>query len=79
MEDFSEAIRLRPDDPDAFVNRANVRYRNEDLEGALQDYTEAIRLRPSDAAAFGNRGNLRRRRAIQTERCRITARPNGCS
>ena len=49
---YSEAIRLRPDYADAFINRGIARKAKGDLEGALQDYSEAIRLRPDYAHAF---------------------------
>jgi tetratricopeptide (TPR) repeat protein len=57
IQDFSEAIRLKPDDAAAaFNNRGNARCDKGDLEGALQDYTEAIRLKPDYAVVFNNRG-----------------------
>jgi tetratricopeptide (TPR) repeat protein len=44
LQDFNEAIRLRPDFAGAFYNRGNARAVKGDVEGALQDYNEAIRL-----------------------------------
>jgi len=44
LQDFSEAIRLKPDDAEAFYNRGVGRRAKGDVEGALQDYNEAIRL-----------------------------------
>jgi tetratricopeptide (TPR) repeat protein len=58
IEDFNEAIRLRPQSPTTFNNRA-VAYRNKgDLDHALADYNEAIRLNPNYIAALYNRGLL---------------------
>jgi tetratricopeptide (TPR) repeat protein len=58
IEDFNEAIRLRPHSPTTFNNRA-VAYRNKgDLDHALADYNEAIRLNPNYIAALYNRGLL---------------------
>ena len=56
---YDEAIRLKPDDADAFHNRGNARRDKGDVEGALRDYDEAIRLKPDDADAFHNRGFAR--------------------
>ena len=44
MQDYNEAIRLKPDYAVAFNNRGNARRAKGDIEGALQDYDEAIRL-----------------------------------
>jgi tetratricopeptide (TPR) repeat protein len=58
IDDFNEAIRLRPNSPITFNNRA-VSYRNKgDFDHALADYDEAIRLNPNYIAAFYNRGLL---------------------
>jgi tetratricopeptide (TPR) repeat protein len=56
---YNNAIRLKPDYPSAFNNRANVRSAKGDLEGALQDYNEAIRLKPDYADYFYNRAIAR--------------------
>jgi tetratricopeptide (TPR) repeat protein len=56
IDDFDEAIKLRPNYPNAFNNRG-VAYRNKgDLEHALADYDEAIQLKPDYLAALYNRG-----------------------
>jgi tetratricopeptide (TPR) repeat protein len=60
LQDFTEAIRLKPDHAPAFNNRGNARSAKGDLDGALQDFNEAIRLKPDYALAFENRGNARR-------------------
>jgi tetratricopeptide (TPR) repeat protein len=41
---YTEAIRLKPDEAEAFNNRSNARRAKGDVEGALQDLNEAIRL-----------------------------------
>ena len=57
-EDFTEAIRLEPDDAVAFVGRSTVRRKRGDLDGAIQDCNEAIRIKP-EALFFDNRGKAR--------------------
>ena len=56
---YTEAIRLKPDYVDAYVNRGATRGEKGDIEGALQDFTEAIRLKPEYAEAYNNRGFAR--------------------
>ena len=72
---FDEALRLKPSDTDALVNRGNARKIKGDLDGALQDYDEAIRLNPDDSEAFYNRGNARKAKGDQVARSRATTRP----
>jgi tetratricopeptide (TPR) repeat protein len=56
IDDFNEAIRLRPNYANAFNNRG-VAFRNKgDLDHAVADYDEAIRLKPDYFAALYNRG-----------------------
>ena len=57
--DFNKAIRLNPNDAEAYNGRGIVRYDQGDPEGALADYTEAIRLNPNYAEAYNNRGVIR--------------------
>jgi tetratricopeptide (TPR) repeat protein len=56
---YSEAIRLKADFVEAFVNRAIVRRDKGDLGGALRDTDEAIRLNPNFIEAYFNRGSVR--------------------
>jgi tetratricopeptide (TPR) repeat protein len=56
---YSEAIRLKPDYAEAFINRGVARREMGDIEGAIEDYNEAIRLKPDHASAFNNRGIVR--------------------
>jgi serine/threonine protein kinase/Tfp pilus assembly protein PilF len=58
IADYSEAIRLKPDYPEAFNNRGVAYYSLKQYDKALSDYNEAIRLKPDDAEAFKNRGNV---------------------
>jgi tetratricopeptide (TPR) repeat protein len=53
---FSQAIRLKPDFAEAYINRGYALAAKGDHDGALKDYTEAIRLKPDFAEAYNNRG-----------------------
>lgn len=46
--------------PEAWVNRGNYKYNDNDLEGALYDYNKAIELKPDIARALAGRGVVRR-------------------
>ncbi len=46
--------------PEAWVNRGNYKYNDNDLEGALFDYNKAIELKPDIARALAGRGVVRR-------------------
>lgn len=67
LDDFSRAIRLRPDRPSGYNNRAQAMRLSGDVEGAMEDLEEAIRLsasKPDSAKALGQalcqRGILKR-------------------
>jgi len=67
LDDFSKAIRLRPDRPSGYNNRAQALRLNGDVQGAMEDLEEAIRLsndKPHCAKALGQalcqRGILKR-------------------
>jgi tetratricopeptide (TPR) repeat protein len=60
IQDYSEAIRLKPDYAIAFLSRGTARRVKGDLDGAIQDDNEAIHLKPDDANSFGERGIARR-------------------
>jgi len=56
IEHFGKALRLRPEDHNAFYNRGNSKGALGEYEAAIGDYDEAIRLQPEYAEAFNNRG-----------------------
>lgn len=56
IEDFNEAIRLKPDLAEAFYDRAIAFDDKGESDRAIQDYGQAIRLRPDFSEAFKNRG-----------------------
>jgi tetratricopeptide (TPR) repeat protein len=55
--DFSQAIRLRPDDAPSYAGRARARLALRDFDGAIADYGEALRLAPSSPAHYTARGH----------------------
>ncbi len=61
IADYSEAIRLKPDNAQVFNNRGNAYFFNGQWDRALEDYDDAIRLQPDLAVAFSNRGNVYRK------------------
>jgi tetratricopeptide (TPR) repeat protein len=57
IQDYDEAIRLKPDYGYAFINRGTAHSAKGDSDLGIQDFDQAIRLNPDDADAFYNRGN----------------------
>ena len=57
LADFSEAIRLAPDDPDPLNGRGVVYARREEYDEAIADFDAAIDLDPQAARVFFNRAN----------------------
>jgi tetratricopeptide (TPR) repeat protein len=53
---YREAIRIKPDYPDAFYNCGNLLLELRRLDEALASYDTALALRPDHAAALHNRG-----------------------
>lgn len=60
IEDFDEALRLKPDDAGVFALRGAVYNTLGQYARAIQDYDEAIRLKPDDAETLSNRGIVER-------------------
>jgi tetratricopeptide (TPR) repeat protein len=56
IQDYDEAIRLKPDYANAFDSRGNSYRHMGQYDSAIQDYDQAIRLKPDNAKAFNNRG-----------------------
>ena len=57
IADYSEVIRLNPQDEDGFSGRGRVYSDQRDYTRAIADYSEAIRLNPQDADVFFRRGD----------------------
>ena len=56
IENFSIAINLRPNNPDAYNNRGSAKWFLKDYTGALLDYTKAVKLNPDYSIAYNNCG-----------------------
>ena len=56
IADYTRAIELNPDDPNAYNNRGLAYSKSGDLKQAIADYTKAIELDPVFALAYYLRG-----------------------
>ena len=57
--DYTRAIELLPARAGNYINRALVRYHQNNLRGAMEDYDTALRIEPSSFIGHYNRGLLR--------------------
>ena len=67
LQDYDEAIRLKPDYALAFNNRGDARRAKGDIDGALQDYEQAIRLKPDFAEALESRGTAQNQKQMNSD------------
>jgi tetratricopeptide (TPR) repeat protein len=58
LNDFNEAIKLKPNDAGAYERRAAIETKMNDLEKAQADYTEAIKLKPNGVHNYLYRGYI---------------------
>ena len=56
VEDYNEAMRLKPDDAYAYCNRGSAYANLNQYQRAIEDYNEVIRLKPDYADAYFLRG-----------------------
>ena len=56
MYDYTQVIRIEPNNVDAYLKRGLCHYFLEEYQKAIADYTEVIRLDPSDARVYYHRG-----------------------
>ncbi|MGB3419679.1 tetratricopeptide repeat protein [Dolichospermum sp. FACHB-1091] len=59
IDDYNPAIKINPNDANAYYNRGVVRYELGDKQGAIKDFNQAIKINPNFPQAYGNRGNVR--------------------
>ena len=56
IDDYGQAIRLKPDFAEAYGNRGNVKSRLNRYEDAIADYDQVLHHQPDYAEAYVNRG-----------------------
>ena len=56
IEDYNEALRLKPDFAQAYSDRGAAWYFKGEYQKAIADYDQAIQLEPDNARAYTNRG-----------------------
>jgi|HubBroStandDraft_6_1064221.scaffolds.fasta_scaffold369125_2 tetratricopeptide (TPR) repeat protein len=61
LQDATEALAIRPDDPDLLINRANANDSLDRTNDAVDDLTRALQMDPSRGDALVLRASLRRR------------------
>ena len=59
IADYTQGIRLKPNDAFAYVVRGNAKVQLGQYFAAIADYDTAIRLKPNDAFAYVVRGNAK--------------------
>jgi tetratricopeptide (TPR) repeat protein len=57
IAEYTEALRINPNNAAAYNNRGNAYYDKGDYDRAIADYNQAIRLDPNFVFAYNNRGN----------------------
>ena len=62
IADFSEALKLKPDDATIYERRAVVEMKMKDLDKALADYSSAIKLKPDDVRYYLYRSSIYERK-----------------
>ena len=53
---YTKALKLKPDLPEGYNNRANAYRDNGEFDKAIEDYKVAIEVDPQDAVPYNNRG-----------------------
>lgn len=57
--DFTQAIKLKSDDVDAYNARGWAKLQNDDYAGAIEDFSQVIKYRPQNANAYIQRAQVR--------------------
>ena len=60
IDDYTKAIKLKPDYAEAFYSRGNSKAKLKDYNGAISDYTKAIEFNPDYLDAYLNRANSKK-------------------
>lgn len=59
LDNIDHAVKLKPKDTNLYINRAYLRYVNDDYFGSMADYSYALQLEPLNKTALFNRALLR--------------------
>lgn len=59
LADYDKAIRLNPDDAEAYLNRGMAKEKLGQYTSALKDFASAIRIKPDYADAYYSRGKVK--------------------
>jgi tetratricopeptide (TPR) repeat protein len=54
---YTQAIRIDSNYSEAYYNRGNVRYAQNEIDEAIADYTRSLAINPRFASCYINRGN----------------------
>lgn len=58
LQEFNEAARLDPENPEIYLYRGNAYFNMGYEDKAMTEYNKAIEVKPDYAAAYFNRGNV---------------------
>ena len=59
IDDYTEAIRLNPNDSEAYYKRGKALGELKDYRAAIEDYNQAIKINPNDGNYYYWRGTAR--------------------
>lgn len=59
IEDYTEAIKINPQNENAYNNRGNAKDNHHDYKGAIVDYNMVEELNPKDQQVYRSRGHSR--------------------
>ena len=83
--DYTQMIRLKPDDYQSYLSRGQAKSDKKDFDGAFADYTKAIEIAPRERHAYLGRGLIKEAEKIMPEqlptirrRSRLLRRPSLC-
>jgi len=69
IADFTEAIRLNPEDASYWKNRGSSKMAIKDYSGAIKDYTQVLRVMPGDGSIYKLRGIVHGMQGDRSKAC----------
>ena len=70
IDDYSQVVRLQPEESRAYRDRAVVHWLRRDYDSAIADLNQAIRHDPENYLAFNDRGNAHKAKKLYEEALR---------